>query len=63
MATKNNHTFMVQVKNTENGTWQGYIEWIESKKKVTFRSALEMLRLMDSAINIDELPDGPNKPQ
>jgi len=34
----------------QNSTWQGEIHWIESNKKQNFRSALEMLKLMDEAL-------------
>lgn len=42
--------FVVEVKSCENHTWQGTITWVEEQKKENFRSALEMIRLMDSAI-------------
>jgi len=43
-------TFEISVKFTQNSTWQGEIHWIEKKQKQNFRSALEMLKLMDEAI-------------
>lgn len=42
--------FVVSVKSQENHTWQGTVSWVEGKKQVNFRSALELLRLMDSAL-------------
>lgn len=54
MARKNIRTFIIQVKGTENGTWQGTVDWLEKKEKVAFRSALELIRLMDSSINAQE---------
>ncbi len=44
-------TFIVQVKYRQNATWQGQVVWAEQNKKVYFRSALELLRLMDNALN------------
>ncbi len=44
-------TFIVQVKYRQNATWQGQVVWAEENKKVHFRSALELLQLMDSALN------------
>jgi len=35
----------------QNSTWQGQILWIEKGRKHNFRSALEMLKLMDEALN------------
>jgi len=43
-------TFEITVKFMQNSTWQGEIHWIESNKKQNFRSALEMLKLMDEAL-------------
>ena len=43
-------TFVVQVRSTENATWQGTVTWAEGKKQETFRSALELLRLIDSSL-------------
>jgi len=45
-----NCTFEITVRFTQNATWQGQIQWFESKKKQNFRSALEMLKLMDEAL-------------
>jgi len=46
----NGGTFEVTVKFTQNSTWQGQIHWIEKDQKQSFRSALEMLKLMDEAL-------------
>ncbi len=54
MVRKNTKTFIIQVKGTENGTWQGTVDWVEEKEKIAFRSVLELIRLMDSAISIQE---------
>lgn len=50
---KPNQSFVVEIKSQENRTWQGTITWVEGKKKENFRSALEMIRLMDSTL-LDE---------
>lgn len=47
-------TFIVQVKYRQNATWQGQVVWAEQNKKVYFRSALELLRLMDNALNSND---------
>lgn len=44
-------TFEINVRFTQNATWQGQIYWFEQKKKQSFRSALEMLKLMDEALS------------
>lgn len=44
-------TFVVHVQYRQNATWQGKIVWTDKKKECAFRSALEMLKLMDEAIS------------
>lgn len=43
-------TFVVQVQFRRNSTWQGTITWTDQKKTKNFRSALELIKLMDGAI-------------
>lgn len=54
---KKANSFLVVVKDTQQETWQGTIEWIEQNKKQSFRSALEMLKLIDSALEEDKKTD------
>ena len=49
-----NQSFVIEVKGQEHHTWQGCITWVEGQKKECFRSTLELLRLMDSALVNDE---------
>ncbi len=44
-------TFIIEVHETENATWQGEIIWANEKRRQYFRSALELLRLMDSVLS------------
>ncbi|WP_235847912.1 hypothetical protein [Mobilibacterium timonense] len=43
-------SFVINVLDNRNHTWQGTITWVESDKKQNFRSALELIELMDSVI-------------
>lgn len=43
-------TFIVKVKCNQNATWQGTVTWVEEKVEESFRSTLELIRLMDSAL-------------
>lgn len=36
----------------QNNTWQGEVLWAEQNQKQYFRSALELLSLMDSAVKV-----------
>ncbi len=49
-------TFLVQVQFRQNASWQGTITWTEEKKTLRFRSMLEMVRLMDSALDAQDSP-------
>lgn len=44
-------TFIVHVKYRQNATWQGEVIWAERNKKQCFRSALELLKLIDGALD------------
>lgn len=45
-----NDTFIVEVKCMEKDTWQGKVTWAEKNRSQYFRSALELLKLMDRAL-------------
>ena len=47
---KKRQTFIVEIIDHQKYTWQGQIHWIQGDKKVAFRSVMEMLHLMDSAL-------------
>jgi hypothetical protein len=57
-------TFLVHIKFRQNATWQGSITWMEQEKTQNFRSALEMLKLMDEARHpsAKEIVDWENTP-
>lgn len=41
-------TFVVRIQYRQNASWQGQVTWAEKNKTVPFRSALELLKLIDS---------------
>ncbi len=43
-------TFKLRVMFRQNASWQGTILWVEEDKEENFRSVLELLHLIDSAI-------------
>ena len=47
---RNKGTFIVKVDRCQRGTWQGRIVWAEENRIMRFRSALELIRLMDQAL-------------
>ncbi|MBN7774601.1 hypothetical protein JYB65_14630 [Clostridium aminobutyricum] len=42
-------TFILQVKFRQNASWQGTVKWVEKKETLHFRSALEFIKILDSA--------------
>lgn len=44
-------TFLVRVLFRQNATWQGTVQWLDEKKSRSFRSMLEMVVLMEEALN------------
>ena len=48
--TSNDGTFVVKIKYKENATWQGSVHWVNQNVELPFRSALELIKLMDSAM-------------
>ena len=44
-------TFLIQMLDNQNMTWQGIITLLDTNQKMPFRSLLELLKLMDSAMN------------
>lgn len=52
-------TFIVRVKYRQNATWQGEVVWAERQERQYFRSALELLKLIDSALEETEAAEAP----
>ena len=47
-------TFSLAVLFRQNSSWQGSLAWLEGKREETFRSVLELLYLIDSALGSKE---------
>lgn len=48
-------TFLIQIQYRQHATWQGSLVWVEQEQEKRFRSALELIRLLDSATETMEL--------
>lgn len=48
---KNKGTFVVKIQENQNSTWQGSVLWVEEQQEQYFRSALELLKLIDGAVD------------
>lgn len=53
-STSRGDTFIVNIKNNQNHTWQGTVRWVEAQREIPFRSALELIKLIDSAMDTSE---------
>lgn len=51
-SLNNKNTFIVKVECCQRETWQGQLIWAEEKKSVRFRSALELVKLMEEVIGL-----------
>ena len=51
LSRKNKGTFIVKVEDCQRGTWQGKVVWADHETTEYFRSALELLQLVDEALN------------
>ena len=50
-------TFIVRVQHRQNSSWQGRITWMEEDKTVQFRSVWEMIKLIESAVDLVSEPE------
>jgi len=48
---RGNSEFLVRVLFRQNASWQGEIHWIDQDKKKYFKSVLELIMLMQSAMD------------
>lgn len=44
-------TFAIRILFRQNASWQGSVKWLEGKQEQSFRSALELIFLMNSALS------------
>ena len=44
-------SFIIRVQHRQNSSWQGRITWIEKNQTMYFRSALELMKLMEDALD------------
>ena len=47
-------TFTVRVLFRQNASWQGSVTWMDGRKEQSFRSVLELILLIDSALTLEK---------
>ena len=45
--------FVIQILDQQNATWQGTVTWTDGQKTQHFRSLLELIKLIDTALEPD----------
>lgn len=50
-SERNTGTFIIKILNKQNATWQGSVTWVEEKKTQNFRSALELIKMIDEVMD------------
>ena len=48
---KKDASFLIDIVDTQNHTWQGRLYWVQEKKSVNFRGELELMQLLSSAVS------------
>jgi NADPH:quinone reductase-like Zn-dependent oxidoreductase len=52
-------TFVIRILNRQNATWQGIVTCVDKKEDQSFRSLLELIKLIDSSFDEEkEAPSG-----
>lgn len=51
MADSKKATFLVNVTQCENSSWQGQITWVDENVTKSFRSVLELMKMMDGVLH------------
>lgn len=44
-------TFLIRIYFNQNADWQGVVQWLELNKTVAFRSVLELILLLNEAVD------------
>lgn len=44
-------TFIIRVQQRQHSSWQGLVTWVDEDKTVPFRSALELIKMIDGALS------------
>ena len=47
-------TFRIRIKGRQNATWQGTVIWTDTGEMKSFRSAMELMKLIDSTLDVQD---------
>ena len=57
--SNNKTNFLITIHQQEYHSWQGVIEWLDTGKKVHFRSELELMNLIHDAVQTTKASEEP----
>ena len=49
-----NGTFIIEIQHRENTSWQGKVKWVDRDREQYFRSALELFKMIEHALDEEE---------
>ncbi len=57
-------SFIIRVQHRQNSSWQGRVTWMEKDQTMNFRSVLELIKLIESAIDtVSDTETGAAEPE
>ena len=54
---KKKKVFVLEIVNDQKYTWQGQLRWVDGQQKQSFRSVMELLGLIRSAMDDDDMQE------
>jgi len=51
---RNAETFVVKIADNKSATWQGSVTWLEEQSQQDFRSAIDLIKFIDRALEQSE---------
>lgn len=51
-------SFLIHIVDNQNATWQGNVTWLNQEKTKSFRSLLELIKLMDESVGSGRVGEG-----
>lgn len=58
---KETETFVIHITQTENASWQGQVLWANKNISKNFRSALELLKMIDQVVSHEKTSQNDEK--
>lgn len=53
MEESKKSTFIIHISQSENASWQGQVTWADKNETRNFRSALELIKMIDGVVQAE----------